>query len=297
MIVLKPARSKIVFTSLLLVALCIHTERAHAQDTEAAPADTVLVVLVDGSEITGVVLESSEDEIVLRTLLRAVMTIPRVSIVSIESISDRKFHRSDPNVTRLLSAPTARALGNGRGYFADFYLFFPFIAVGAGDHVNMAGGISLIPGLGGQFLYLAPKVTFTEKDKSSLAGGILINKYFGEGMDDVPSFGMAYGVGTFGSTERALTLGFGLGFIDGDFADSPAFLIAGEFQMSESAKLITENYLIFGENDLQILSSGIRIFGRKLAVDLAMITTPQLVDGEGFPFIPFVGFAYNFGRQ
>ena len=296
MSVRNPVKLPIVLSSFLLIALCVQVDEVLAQDTGIARSDTVLVVLVDGTEITGVVQKSTEKEIVIRTFLNAVMTIPRDSIASIEALSGRKYLRRDPNVSRLLFAPTARALGNGKGYFADYYLFFPFVAVGVGSHVNLAGGVSLIPGADGQLVYLAPKVTFHEAETISVAGGIIFSKFLGDGADDIPSFGMAYGVTTLGSTETALTVGLGLGFVDGDFADSPALMIGGEIQMSGTTKLISENYFIFGRDNFQLLSGGIRFFGRKLAVDIAMITSPDFLEGDGFPFIPFVGFAYNFGK-
>jgi hypothetical protein len=41
---------------------------------------------------------------------------------------------------------------------------------------------------------------------------------------------------------------------------------------------------------------GIRLFGRKLAADFALML-PTNVDLEGFPFIPWIGFTYNFGSN
>ena len=293
MSVRNPVKLPIVLSSFLLIALCVQADEVLAQDTEIAPSDTVLVVLVDGTEITGVVQKSTEKEIVIRTFLNAVMDIPRNSIASIEALSGRKYLRRDPNVSRLLFAPTARALGNGKGYFADYYLFFPFVAVGVGSHVNLAGGVSLIPAADGQLVYIAPKVTFVQTEGASVAGGVIISKFLGEDSD---SFGLAYGVGTVGTSETALTVGLGLGFTGGDFAENPVLMVGAEYQVSNSTKLITENYVIFGQDNFQLLSGGIRFFGRKLAVDLAMITSPDFLEGDGFPFIPFVGFAYNFGK-
>ena len=49
--------------------------------------------------------------------------------------------------------------------------------------------------------------------------------------------------------------------------------------------------------DVHLLSGGIRFFGENLAADFALIF-PLTGEGiEGFPFLPWIGFAYNFGSK
>ena len=66
----------------------------------------------------------------------------------------------DPNYSRLLFSPTGRPLKKGDGYFSDYELLFPGVAVGLTDNLSIAGGVSLIPGLGldEQVLYVSPKL-------------------------------------------------------------------------------------------------------------------------------------------
>ena len=45
----------------------------------------------------------------------------------------------DANDTRLLFSPTGRPLRKGEGYFSDFELLFPGVAVGLTDHLSIAG--------------------------------------------------------------------------------------------------------------------------------------------------------------
>ena len=90
-------------------------------------------------------------------------------------------------------------------------------------------------------------------------------------------------------------------------------MLGGEVQLSNSVKLLTENYLFPYEEHTYlydagtgtyeerwetryepVFSGGIRFFGQQLAADLALFTSPDLFgNGEGFPFIPWLGFAYN----
>jgi hypothetical protein len=73
-------------------------------------------------------------------------------------------------------------------------------------------------------------------------------------------------------------------------------LIGGETQVSNSAKLITENWIFTGGDGTILFSGGIRFFGETLAVDLALITTAEAFEGHGFPFIPWVDFSVFFGK-
>jgi hypothetical protein len=61
--------------------------------------------------------------------------------------------------------------------------------------------------------------------------------------------------------------------------------------MRGTARIMTR----FG-SETKFLSLGIRLFGRKLAADFALML-PTNVDLEGFPFIPWIGFTYNFGSN
>ncbi|MBU0560287.1 MAG: hypothetical protein KKG93_12035 [Bacteroidetes bacterium] len=75
--------------------------------------------------------------------------------------------------------------------------------------------------------------------------------------------------------------------------NSPILLIGAEFQASNSIKLITENWIL-PQDSPSIISFGIRFFGDYLAADFALITTSEGFENDGFPFIPWIGFAYNF---
>jgi len=77
--------------------------------------------------------------------------------------------------------------------------------------------------------------------------------------------------------------------------DEMIFLLGGELQTSNSTKIITENW-IPSSGDAAI-SLGVRFFGERLAVDLAFITAASILDdASGWPFIPWVDFAVNFGN-
>jgi hypothetical protein len=283
-----------------------------APGTPAAAGDTTLVVrveLVDGSTLVGTVVQETAEAIVLRTTGGVEINVPRAQIRRMTTfegrIRDGQLVIFDPNRTRLLFSPTARPLGTGQGYLAVYQLFMPFLAYGITDEISVAGGTILFPGLFGRVFYVAPKVTVLNQSSLSVAlGGIAFGAFL-EGESNMA--GIGYGLATYGTQERAITAGVGFAYADGEVASGFILTLGGEIQVSNSIKLLTENYLLpFTEYDSRldrdrttyepILMFGIRFFGQQLAVDLAGITSPHFFGEDLFPFIPWVGFAYNFGH-
>ena len=284
----------------LLACLALMASASSARAQQADTTETVRVILTDGTELVGTIIDETKETITVRTRSNLTVTVERVQIARIISEDTLMIGGNpvqlDPNLTRLFFAPTGRSLARGEGYIADYYLFFPFVAYGPGYGINLAGGISIIPGTT-QLLYLAPKVTVLERDRQAVAVGTLLITPIGSDAD-IGLTGLFYGIGTFGSDRTALTAGIGFGMVDGDVSGRPTFVIGAEHQLSGNLKLISENYLVFTEGESgQLISGGLRFFGDRLAADLALITSPQIVDDiDGFPFFPFVSFAYNFGR-
>ena len=116
--------------------------------------------------------------------------------------------------------------------------------------------------------------------------------------DDLPTYGLLYAVGTATAGENtSVTGGAAIGFAEGEFARHPALMLGLEQQVSNSIKFISENYLIPQSGAGLIVSGGIRFFGDRLAADLALVTASEILsEGGGFPFVPWLGFAYNYGR-
>lgn len=267
-----------------------------AQETRQ-PEGTVRVVLVDGTVVVGTIVRETDDEVEVLTQAGVRTTIPRGQIRSITSIAGQRFSRLDPNRTRLFFAPTARPIERGTGYVADYELFFPYVAYGATSRLALAGGVSIIPGIPFQMVYVAPKLTLVNEASYSVAAGVLANAVVGDvGDEDVPLFGLLYAVGTYGRPEAAVTGGVGLGYAEGEVAQHPVLMLGGEIQVSNSIKFLSENYVIVGVEDGLVLSAGVRFFGDRLSADFGLITNPALIeDADGLFAFPWLGFAYVFG--
>ncbi|MFQ5575193.1 MAG: hypothetical protein ACE5E0_06175 [Terriglobia bacterium] len=282
---------------LFILGCVLLAHPVQAQDERPVGEQPVRVVLNDGSKLVGTIIERGEEFVVFRTVSGVEMSLLRDQIKDIKvlkgSIVEGHYRRTDPNRTRLFFSPTARSLGGGSGYFSLYEIFFPYVSVGVGDVITAGGGVSLVPGTKQQLLYGATKLTLVEKRGVALAaGGFVATITSGEG-----SGGALFGLGTFGGDEAALTLGLGFAFGNGDFAESPSILIGGEYQVSNNIKLLSENYILPDIEDGLLFSGGIRFIGERISADFALFSSPSLLEeAEGFPFLPWVGFAYNFGR-
>ncbi len=267
-----------------------------------------ILTTIDGAANRGRIIEIGINEIQFQTEIGK-LTIPLSKIkeikeISADSIRKGEYWYANPNTTRLFFSPTGRMLKKGEGYFADYYLFFPAITYGITDNITIGGGMSIFPGghLDEQIFYLTPKVGIKAVKKLNLAVGALLIKVpksdnedsttvNSETVDNPYGIGILYGVGTYGTADASFTLGVGYGFVDSDFAEKPMLVIGGEKRLTQRMALVSENW-IFPELDNPLVSCGIRFFGEKLSVDLALINT--LGKEAIFPGFPYVDFVVNF---
>ncbi len=275
---------------ILLVSVCLCTAQESSQDKKK-----YRLVLTDGSELNGTIVRESADTVVFRTVGDVVMTVPRSKIQSLDvlsgKVSEGKYIRSDPNQSRLFFSPTARSLRSGQGYFSAYEIFFPFAAIGIADRITLGGGISIFPVIDNQIFYLAPKVTLFQTDNLSAATGLL---YVNSTAIVTDGVGVYYFLGTYGTSDAGITGGLGWGFYGDDIADKPVMMIGGELRVSNSIKLISENW-VPANSDVAVISYGIRFFGDQLSADLAIIQ-PVGTRVSDVHFMPWLGFTYNFGN-
>jgi hypothetical protein len=262
-------------------------------DPDSSQVEIFKITLTDESILIGTISSEDDSTLQFQTLSGLEMAIPKAIIEKQIQISSKvvegKIWRTDPNRTRLFFAPTGRALKSGQGYFSVYEIFFPFIAVGITDHITLAGGLTLFPGADQQLLYLAPKITPVQLEKFDLSAGVLYIVI----PNNEEDAGIFYSVGTYGTDAASLTFGLGFGFSGGEVADKPVYTVGAELRSSNSVAFITENWFI-PDSEFQIVSFGLRFFGENLAADFGLIH-PLGADSEGFPFLPWLGFAYNFG--
>jgi hypothetical protein len=272
-----------------------------------AASDTVWQIrLADGSTLIGQVVGTEAGRITVRTAGDVTVDLTRTQIQSMTvargTVRNGVLWPQDPNRTRLFFGPTARMLDQGEGYVSIFELFLPFVAYAITDNVTIAGGTPIIPEAIGRVWYFAPKVGFDLGPRSSVAAGVMAFADTGGLTDDFDSFGIFYGVGTYGTEDHAGTVAVGWGFAGADVENRPAFSFGGETRVSPRLKLLSENYLVTyreytGARDetraAGLISGGVRFFGERLSADAGLGLTYG--GGGSFCCIPLVNFVYNFG--
>lgn len=271
---------------------------------DPATGDTVTVVrLRDGSVLFGRVLEQDSTRVRMQTMGGTQIDVQRDQITSMSRTRGRRvgneFWAEDPNGTRLLFTSTGRSLGKGEGYVSAYFLFFPFVAYGVTDRFTIAGGTPVIPGLIGNVFYVAPKLTVVETTHASYAIGALsfaVTEAVSDG-----TFGLLYGVGTWGNRDNAFTAGAGWGYRWGgassELSSAPLIVLGGETRVGRRVKLVTENWFYTGSGaNGGIISGGVRFIGDRLSSDLGLLG----VFGGGGSLgccLPTVNFVWNFGRK
>jgi len=243
------------------IIICFVISSACAQ---ADTAKVFRITLKDNTEIIAKIINETTDSIFFATPLGIKLGVDKKNISDQDLLNgyfeNDKYVRIDPNRTRLFFAPTGRMLKGGEGYISDYWLFFPFISMGITDFFTLSGGMTLFPGANNQLFYIAPRIGVVQSDKYSLSGGIIYAS-----AEEV-NFGIVYGVTSIGSKTHSFTLGIGYGFSDGELAKKPVIVIGGEAQVSNSLKLISENWIPPGSNQM-LISFGLRFFGDYLAAD------------------------------
>ena len=295
------------FNCLCLIALlnfAVAFTASNAKDKAIAPKDLCLpdstqiqiLYLKDGSTFNGRIIEIREREILFDSGY-GLLTIPlneidKISLVLSKAMVGGKYWFPNPNQTRLFFAPTGRMLKRGEGYFSDYYLFFPGIAVGLTDNITLGGGMSIFPGLSldEQLFFFTPKIGLKAVENINFATGALIISIPTDDDEDISPIGILYGVGTFGSPITSLTFGLGYGFAGDELADSPIVMLGGEARLFRRVSLVSENWFIPGL-DRPLISYGFRFMGEALSVDLALA---GVFDDNEFFFLPYLDFVYNF---
>ena len=288
------------------VAAMLPVVGAHGQPTGPAltvAADTSarqLIRLRDGSIVLGRITQSWGDSARLESLAGTLVVrradVRSVRIVPASSIHDGVYWPEDPNATRLFFGPTARMLRKGEGYVANHWLFFMDGYGGITDRVTLGGGMSLFPTdnfLKDNAYFLSPKISVTQSERLNTAVGVWLGGApFNDEIEGDFTFGIAYGVATWGGSDASFTLGGGYGFAEGKLARNPMVMLGGTKRLSRRWSFVTENWVFPNVEDRPLVSAGFRTIGESLSWDFGFVTV--MGTGEGTVLVPWFGAAWKF---
>ena len=267
-------------------------------------SDTTLIYRVettDGNEYLGKIATQDATAIQLKTeklgtirLLR--QDIKTLTAVNAKNLKNGAYWFENPQSTRYLFSPNGYGLRAGEGYYQNILVVVNQVSVGITDNVSIGlGTVPLFLFGASTPVWLLPKVSFpVVKDKFNLGAGALVGSVLGE---DSEGFGIVYGISTFGSRDKNISLGLGYGYAAGDWARTPTITLSGMLRTGNRGYLLTENYLIgTGDGSIGLITLGGRRIIKKVGLDFGLVI-PAGSDINTFIAIPFLGLTVPFGQK
>ncbi|SHN12282.1 hypothetical protein SAMN04488057_10771 [Cyclobacterium lianum] len=271
-------------------------------DTLDENIQLVLVQTKDGNEYLGRIISEDEVKITIRTDNLGEITLFRSDIVRISGMDtgrmvNGEFWFANPQATRYYWLPNGYGLKKGEAYYQNVWIFFNQVSTGITDNFSIGGGlVPLFLFAGAQTpVWITPKVSFpVVKDKINLGAGALAGTVIGlnEG-----NFGMLYGLSTFGSRDKNLTIGLGWAFAGGSIANAPTISVAGMVRTGPRGYFLTENYFIAaGGETVGLISAGGRRIIRRMSLDYGLFL-PLAPGLDTIIAVPWLGLTLPFGKN
>lgn len=256
----------------------------------------------DGNEFVGSLIDEDEIKLILRTESLGDITIYKTNIIKRREIDPARMVLGEiwfenPQATRYFWSPNGYGLKKGEWYYQNVWIFFNQVSTGITDNFSM--GVGMIP----LFLFagtatpvwLTPKLSLpiVENQLNVGAGGLLGTVIGAKNS----SFGILYGMSTFGSKDRNMTFGLGWGYAGGELANRPTVNIGGMIRTGARGYLLTENYYIStGEGSGGFISIGGRRIINNLGLDFGLVI-PLWEEMDTFIAFPWLGLIIPFGNQ
>lgn len=254
-----------------------------------------------GNIYMGKLVSESESHVVIHTDEVGEITIERsqirrMSIIDPNRIINGVYWFENPHASRYMFSPSAFSVGQGKGYYQNFWIFFNSVNYGVSNKFSIGGGIIPLFLFGENSpVWITPKYTFPQiNEHFNLAAGALVGSVPGTG--DVESYGVIYGIGTFGNKDRNLSFGLGYGFSDGEVSKSPVINVGFLYRRSNRIYFISENYLFPGTDFNGVVSLGVRWTNENIAQDFSLMRPLESSDGF-FIGLPMLGVTLPFGNR
>ena len=274
------------------------------------PGTRVVVVLTDGSQVSGKIVSQDAEGIVLETESMGKVTITSAKIRSVTEVSKENVTKKgkvwfeNPNPYKYLLGYSAIPKPKKMATYQNVWVFFNSFSYAPLDFLDISAGFELFSLLSKDknapyVFYVNPKVSTKVFHNFYAGGNVLYVNYFNHSGDDSATFtglGVLNAFATYGTSNLNITGGLGWGFVNGDFEGKPVISIGGMARVSRRIAFVTENWFIpeIGDGTYYgMYSYGIRFLGQKNAIDLAFINSKDIAK-EIFLGIPFLDFVINF---
>jgi hypothetical protein len=285
-----------IWIALLIMAITSVNETL-AQDTERL----LHIQTADGNTYVGTLVSEDDVKLVLRTENLGNITVFKSDISKRREIDQDRFVRGElwfenPQATRYFWSPNGYGLKKGEWYYQNVWIFFNQVSTGVTDNFSLGAGMVPLFLFAGTStpVWITPKISIPViKDQLNLGTGALLGTVVGL---ENSSFGILYGMSTFGSRDRNLTIGLGWGFAGGELTNRPTINIGGMIRTGARGYILTENYYVStGEGGGGFLSIGGRRIINKLGLDFGLIA-PIWDEMDSFIAFPWLGLIIPFGN-
>lgn len=289
-------KSKAVYISVLFIFISWYGVAQLPQDSSL-----VYIEMTDGNEFIGTLVSEDNVKIELITEKLGRIVIRKVDIknrktISANQIVEGRLWFENPQATRYFWAPNGYGLKKGEGNYQNIYVLWNQFSIGVTDNFSVGAGVIPLFLFDGAPtpVFVTPKISIPiKKDKINLGAGVLAGTILGEDFD---SFGLLYGLSTFGSRDKNVSVGLAYGFAGGEWANSPLVNVSSLIRASNRMYFVTENYILpFDEASGVVIGLGGRWIIKKAALDF-MLGIPVIEDMGAFLAVPIIGFTIPFGN-
>jgi len=207
---------------------------------------------------------------------------------AIPDSSNRPIVDSNPSYTRYFFVPNAMPLDKKAGYLQTTWLAGWSANYGISRHASL-GFLTTV--LGQPFL-LTPKFGTKISESWHIGSGLIIGKIN-------ETFGVAYGMSTWGDSERNVSWAMGWGFADGKIMRWPAVSVAAMRRVSPNLLLMAESWAVTNYiEDAHLLIYGLRWhLSVTSSLDIGFVLhreTIEEIKNNPNPGFPFLGWTYRF---
>ncbi len=294
-------RTKIIFSNLIIALLFgVTTTRLNAQKKHSSKEKLYLIETYDGAKITGRIISSSPEKLVILNKDNVEIPIPIYQIKSKDELKAAELSKDGEYIakplfpSRYFITTNAFSIGQGEKYL-KMNLFGPEFQYGVNDHFDV--------GLMATWVF-APIIMYAKysipiSNWVSVAVGVL---GLSGSWPDLNTYGaISYGMLTLGNIRRNVNIGLGYGWATNInfFLDKPIPMngalasFGGTYQISSGTVFLFNSYLFTGIGTNYRLAAfvlpGFRVDFKKSAFQIHFLGA--LVNGDTYPLpIPFPGF-------
>jgi len=255
----------------------------------------------DGNEYLGEIISRDSVKLRLKTEVLGEIDIPILKIIKetfVESgrIINGQLWFENPQSTRYFWAPNGYGLKKDEAYFQNIWVLFNQIGYGFSD--NFSIGIGTIP----LFLFagaptpvwITPKFSVpVVENQFNLGIGAMIGTVL---VEKNTSFGILYGISTFGSKDNNFSLGIGYGFAGGEMAKTPVINLSGMARTGSRGYFLMETHIVTADGETAAIATiGGRRIIKKSGLDFGF-SIPIGMGAESFVAMPWLGITIPFGN-